>query len=54
MRELKRNIARNLMKLNRIEKINKRKPSQNSRSYFSLNWRNFVELSVAKRGRATR
>lgn len=46
MRELKRSIARNLMKIHGIEQINKKKflvpGSKTKRSYFSLHWKDYL------------
>lgn len=55
MRELKRSIARNLMKMHGVEQINKKKflvPFINNtkkRSYFSLHWRDYLNPESEQR-----
>lgn len=53
MRELKRSIARNLMKMHGIEQINKKKflipGSKKKRSYFSLHWRDYLNPESEQR-----
>lgn len=52
MRELKRSIARNLIKQNGIEKVNKKKPSQGNKSFFALHWRDL--FAFASEGRVAK
>lgn len=53
MRELKRSIARNLMKMHGIEQINKKKflvsGAKTKRSYFSLHWRDYLNPESEQR-----
>lgn len=53
MRELKRSVARNLMKMHGVEQINKRKflipGSKAKRSYFSLYWRDYLNPESKQR-----
>lgn len=53
MRELKRSIARNLMKMHGIEQINKKKflvpNSKAKRSYFSMYWRDYLNPESEQR-----
>ena len=53
MRELKRSIARNLMKMHGVEQINKKKflvpGSRVKRSYFSLHWRDYLNPKSEQR-----
>ena len=53
MRELKRSIARNLMKMHGVDQINKKKfliPGSNTkRSYFSLHWRDYLNSESEQR-----
>jgi hypothetical protein len=53
MRELKRSIARNLMKMHGVEQINKKKflvpGSGVKRSYFSLHWRDYLNPKSKQR-----
>lgn len=53
MRELKRSIARNLMKMHGVEQINKKKfllpGSKKKRSYFSLHWKDYLNPESEQR-----
>jgi hypothetical protein len=53
MRELKRSVARNLMKMHGIEQINKKKflipGSKAKRSYFSMYWRDYLNPESEQR-----
>ena len=42
MRKLKRSIARAHMKRAGYERLNKKGITKNGKSFFALNWRNFV------------
>lgn len=53
MRELKRSVARNLMKMHGVEQINKKKflipGGKAKRSYFSLHWRDYLNPESEQR-----